>query len=370
MTVSWDWMDAKSILCIRLDNMGDVLMTTPALRALKQTGQGRRLTLLASGSGALVAPFISEVDATIVYDAAWVKNSATGRRQDTSMIRTLENLAFDAAVIFTVYSQSALPAALMCHLAGIPAVLAYSRENPYRLLSHRLRETEPESGVRHEVQRHLDLVASVGAACADTRLSFSTLRSDRDAMVSLLGTQSGRDISLRSAIVVHCGATAPSRRYDPELFAQALSLLEVDDAVLIFTGSDAERELVQKVMGACRPGLSMVNLAGRLSLGEFACLIEEAALLISNNTGPVHIAAALQTPVLDLYALTNPQHTPWQVPSRVLSHDVPCKYCYASVCPRGTNACLNGIAPQQVANAARELLQQKNRDSQEKLCTL
>ena len=71
--------------------------------------------------------------------------------------------------------------------------------------------------------------------------------------------------------------------------------------------------------------------------------------IISNNTGPAHMAAALGTPVVDLYALTNPQHTPWQVPSRVLSHDVPCRWCYSSVCRTGHHLCLRGVAPVEVA---------------------
>jgi ADP-heptose:LPS heptosyltransferase len=78
-----------------------------------------------------------------------------------------------------------------------------------------------------------------------------------------------------------------------------------------------------------------------LDLAEFAGLMAEAPLLVSNNTGAVHLAAAVGTPVVDLYALTNPQHTPWLVPHRVLSRDVPCRNCYRSVCPHGTNACLD-----------------------------
>jgi ADP-heptose:LPS heptosyltransferase len=77
-------------------------------------------------------------------------------------------------------------------------------------------------------------------------------------------------------------------------------------------------------------------------------------LLVSSNTGAVHIAAAVGTPVVDLYALTNPQHTPWLVPHRVLSRDVPCRNCYKSVCPRGTMACLD-IAVEEVVAAACEL---------------
>ena len=98
------------------------------------------------------------------------------------------------------------------------------------------------------------------------------------------------------------------------------------------------------------------SLAGRLSLGELGALIEAADLLICNNTGPAHIAAAVGTPVVDLYALTNPQHTPWQVESRVLFHDVPCRNCYKSVCPAGHHDCLRRVPPERVAEAARELL--------------
>jgi ADP-heptose:LPS heptosyltransferase len=86
-----------------------------------------------------------------------------------------------------------------------------------------------------------------------------------------------------------------------------------------------------------------------------AALLASAPLLISNNSGPVHIAAAVGTPVVDLYALTNPQHTPWRVPSRVLSHDVPCRWCYRSICPEGHQNCLRLVEASEVAAAAREL---------------
>ncbi len=100
-----------------------------------------------------------------------------------------------------------------------------------------------------------------------------------------------------------------------------------------------------------------VSLAGRLSLEELAALLELAPLLIANNTGPAHLAAAVGTPVVSLYALTNPQHTPWGVPSRVLSQDVPCRWCYKSTCPEGHHLCLRGVAPAEVASAALALLE-------------
>ena len=89
-----------------------------------------------------------------------------------------------------------------------------------------------------------------------------------------------------------------------------------------------------------------------------------APILISNNTAPVHIAAAVGTPVVDLYALTNPQHTPWQVPHRLLFHDVPCKYCYKSVCPEGHHNCLRQVSPGAIVTATCELLAESARSPQ------
>jgi ADP-heptose:LPS heptosyltransferase len=98
------------------------------------------------------------------------------------------------------------------------------------------------------------------------------------------------------------------------------------------------------------------SVAGRVDLAGLAALVAAAPLLISNNTGPVHVAAAVGTPVVDLYALTNPQHTPWGVPHRVLFHDVPCRYCYRSVCPETHQNCLRLVDPGAVVDAALELL--------------
>ena len=112
---------------------------------------------------------------------------------------------------------------------------------------------------------------------------------------------------------------------------------------------------------ASSTGPSRIEIgAGVLALDELAALIALAPVLIANNTGPAHIAAAVGTPVVDLYALTNPQHTPWMVPNRVLSHDVPCKYCYKSVCPEGHHHCLRLITPSEVVRATYELLAEQS----------
>ena len=350
--MSASWSEARRILCVRLDNLGDVLMTTPAIRALKRQVAGRHVTLLASPAGAMAAPHVPEIDSVIAYDAPWMKLAQpTLASADLAMRSTLESRRFDAAVVFTVYSQSALPAALFCHLAGIPLRLAHCRENPYHLLTDWVRETEPEGGVRHEVRRQLDLVAAVGARTDDERLSFRVGNEDRMRAVMKLA-EAGIDPD-QPWIAIHPGATAASRRYDPERFARvAFELSRILRCQVAVTGGRSERELAERVRRLAGPCAR--TLAGNLTLAEFGGLIERAPLLVSNNTGAVHLAAAVGTPVVDLYALTNPQHTPWLVPHRVLSRDVPCRNCHKSVCPHGTNACLD-IPVETVVAAACEV---------------
>ncbi len=371
--VNASWDKAARVLCVRLDSIGDVLMTTPAVRALKESLPGRRLFFLTSSNGAEAARLVPEIDEVIIYDAPWMK-ATPGRSEsstDHAAIEQLRGLGLDGAAIFTVYSQNPLPAALLCYLADIPLRLAYCRENPYQLLTDHIPENEPGSvrgnggaesaglpetetagGVRHEVRRQLDLVAYAGCRTENERLSLKV----PDGAVSYVGgllEEAG--IEGRPFVVVHPGATAPSRRYPPGSFIDACRALSAEtDLPIVFTGDESEVPLVDAIRGCL--GARTWSLAGRLDLSGLAALIGSAALLISNNTGPAHVAAALGTPVVSLYALTNPQHAPWRVPSKVLFHDVPCKYCYKSVCPRGTNECLGLVAPQDAVRAALELL--------------
>ena len=363
------WERVRRVLCVRLDTVGDVLMTTPALRALTTSHAHPSITLLTSRAGAAAAALVPEIDDVIVYDAPWLKATSprATARPDHTRIHRLETGAFDAAVIFTVYSQSPLPAAMLCHLAEIPLRLAHCHENPYQLLTTWVSDPEPTRCVRHEVQRQLDLVAAVGCATADDRLS---LRVPADAWAASAQRLDDADVDLeRPWILMHPGATAASRRYPPEHFARAARLLARRyGQQVVFTGTTDERSLVDGIRAAM--DAPSHSLAGGLTLAELAAVIARAPVLIANNTGPVHMAAALGTPVVDLYALTNPQHTPWRVASRVLSHDVPCKYCYKSVCPEHHHDCLRRIEPEAVVRAACELLSEAPRVAPARRATL
>ena len=312
--------DVKRILCIRPDNIGDLLMSTPAIRALKETFQCH-ITLLTSSAAALLTSFIPEIDDTIVFNAPWVSTPtpAAGAVLE-ALVQRLRNGRFDAAVVFTVYSQNPLPSVMLAYLAGIPLRLAYCRENPYGLLTHWAPEKEPYSYIRHQVRRDLDLVAVIGAHTSDERLSLQTDMALWPTITQQIAA-AGADPS-KPWLLLHAGVSERKREYPPHQWAAlGRKLLEQLPYQLLLTGSDREKELIGDIQQSIGPGA--FSLAGRLDLASFITLIHRSPLLISVNTSAAHIAAATGTPVVVLYAMTNPQHTPWKATSQVLYFDVP-----------------------------------------------
>ena len=314
-----DWNNCKNILCIRADNMGDLLMSSPAIRALKETFNCK-ITLLTSAMGNVIAPFIEEIDETIVSDLPWIKTkNPINEKEISALIKLIKSYQFDAAVIFTVYSQNPLPAAMLAYMCGIPRRLAYCRENPYHLLTDWIVEKEPFSFIQHQVNRDLNLVKMVNAETETEKLKIIF---SEDAKINALRKLKKLGVALQQDwLILHPGVSETKREYPKEEWIKTGKLLRDNlGTQVLITGSGSEKELCDHV--AKEIGCSAYSLAGVLTIEEFIALVNEAPLIISVNTGTVHIAAATQTPVIVLYALTNPQHTPWQVDSQVLYFSV------------------------------------------------
>lgn len=307
-------------MIIRADNLGDLVMSSPAIRALKQTF-GCRITLLTSAVAAQAAALIDAVDETIVAELPWVKKEhSVAPGELAALAETLRRQRFDGCVIFTVYSQSALPAALLAWMSGIPRRLAYCRENPYGLLNYWLPDKEPYTFIRHQVERDLDLVRSIGAIAAEERIVLNCLPAAADTMARKMSSL-GLDPSA-PFILFHPGVSEPKRAFPEErwvmLAREAAGRFGIP---VCFTGSAQEKELAGRLQQQAGKGTHV--LAGLFDIAEFAALIGRASLLVSVNTGAVHIAAGMQTPVIVLYARTNPQHTPWSVPNKVFEYSIP-----------------------------------------------
>jgi lipopolysaccharide heptosyltransferase II len=357
------WREVRRLLALRTDNLGDLLMTTPALAALREGLPRAHITLLGSPSSAAAASHLPMVDEIWTCQPPWMPGGddtaqAPGQAEQALVERLAEG-AFDAAAIFTVCTQSALPAALVCRMAGIGLRLAHCRENPYALLTDWVPDPDRvDDGMRHEVERQLALVAAVGCTTADDGLRFSVPAADRRRAQVRLAAE-GID-GARPYVLLHPGATAASRRWPAERFGRVAATMAQCGWPAVLCGGAGDLPLLQEARAAMvQIGAAPAPiLDGDLSLGELAALIEAAALLIANNSAPAHLAAAVGTPVIDLYALTNPQHAPWRAHARVLSHDVPCRWCLKSVCPEGHHQCLRGVDEAAVIDAAQTLLRE------------
>jgi lipopolysaccharide heptosyltransferase II len=313
------WDTFRNVLCVRLDNLGDVLMTTPAIRALKEAVPGRKITLLTSRAGSGIARLVPDIDEVLEFAVPWQGSAAAGSVEAVGeMIATLRDRSFDAAVVFTVYSQNPLPTAMLLYQAGVPRIAGYCRENPYGLMTDWLPDPEPLSEIRHEVTRQLDLVRALGAASVGEHFS---LRID-PAAAERLARKLGPLDPERPFLVLHPGVSEDKRQYPVPFFAEAArQLARTLGYQILLTGVASEKAMAEEIRRAVGP--AALDLTGQLDLEELSALIRNADLVIANNTGPVHVAAAVGTPVVVLYALTNPQHTPWRVPYRLLPFDVP-----------------------------------------------
>jgi ADP-heptose:LPS heptosyltransferase len=346
------WASAGRVLAIRLDNLGDVLVTTPAIHAIKGSLPGSAVTLLASPVGAQAGRLNPDVDDVIVYQAPWMdpwQRLPQDPERERAMMELLREREFDGAVIFSTVRQSPLPAAYLCYLAAIPLRVAASIDGPGSLLTTRHRHPDM---LLHEVERGLDLVGSLGMTTDELDLVLSVPAEDASCARAMIA-----DLRRNGPFVVlHPGCSMPARTYPWELYADVADLLiERLGATVALTGVEEERELVGRI--AARMRHRPVELAGALSFEALCALIQGADLTITNNTGPMHIAAAVKTPVVALFALTNApeQWGPWRVPHRQLYHDVPCRICYSRICPY-ENRCLRLVTPELVVQEAGQLL--------------
>lgn len=299
--------------------MGDLIMTGPALRALKETFSAK-ITVLTSSMAAGIAAFMPEIDKVIVCDLPWVKNQfIADLSQFHHTVEQLKAASFDAAVIFTVYSQNPLPTVMLAYLAGIPNRLAYCRENPYQLLTDWMPDKEPYTEIKHQVKRDLDLVAAVGAVTGNQTLCLE-INKDAQKRTTYKLQQTGVDTS-RPWLIVHPGVSELKRQYPVKKWAAAgKKIISETGYQLVITGSLAEKQLTEDLQMAIGEGSYAAG--GLFSIEEFIALTELAAAVVAVNTGTVHIAAAVGTPCVVLYALTNPQHTPWKAPHVLLPFSV------------------------------------------------
>lgn len=334
------WQSARNLLVLRLDNIGDVLMTSPALKAIKETNPDARLTLMASPAGALTAPLLPWVDEVLPWRTLWqaLDQPPGDISQEWRLIKTLQDRQFDGAIIFTSFKQSPHPPAFVCQMAGISLRLGASREMG-ECLTQRIDHLSDDL---HQAERNLQLIEAAGFPVRDRNLC--------------LRIPSSRHFPQTPYLLLNPWTSCPSRMYSLERFAiAARTLAEKTGCPVVVTGTDKNRPDAAPLLDIL--GSHAIDLIGKTSLSDLVALVAHAELMLSNNTSTMHIADATQTPSVILFAGTEleRQWRPRQTRAHLLRRPTGCTPCYAFTCPYSLE-CLD-ITPEEVVQAGLNLIQ-------------
>jgi ADP-heptose:LPS heptosyltransferase len=266
------------------------------------------------------------------------------------LVDQLAQRSFDAGLILTSFHQSPLPLALLLRMAGVPRLGAHSIDSPGSLLD--VRHSLPESGL-HEVERAVSTAAAMGfrlPADDDGRLA---VRSPLPDTTPLTGPE--------PYVVLHPGASVPARAWPVDRCAALVPALVDAGFRVVVTGGPRERELTAFVSGSAGaddPQARVLDLGGRTDFAGLADLLARASAVVVGNTGPAHLAAAVRTPVVSLFAPTVPAER-WApyARERVLLGDlgVPCAGCRARECPVVGHPCVTSIEVAHVVDAVQQL---------------
>jgi ADP-heptose:LPS heptosyltransferase len=330
-------------LVVRLDNAGDVLLAGPAVRALARDSE--RVTMLAGPAGTDAARLLPGVDDVLTWRCPWIDLSPppVGRAEVDETVAVIEALRVDRAFVLTSFHQSPLPTALVLRMAGVPWIGAVSDDYPGSLLDlrHRVDPMLPEP------ERVLSLVEAAGHHLPEAdpgRLDVRRPLPDVSAVVPP-----------EPFVVLHPGTSVPARAWPAHRYAETASLLVAAGWRVVVTGGPGERQLTADVSA----GTGALDLGGRTSLPELASVLDAAAAVVVGNTGPAHLAAAVGTPVVSLFAPTVPARrwAPYRVPSVVLGDQhAACRDTRATRCPVPGHPCLTSVQPPTVAEAVARLV--------------
>jgi heptosyltransferase-2 len=343
-----EFHDPPASLLVRATNwLGDAVMTTPALAGLRGAFPGARIALLAKPPVAELFRHHPDVDEVIVYERPGRHEGALGRLRLGGELRSRR---FDGALLL----QNAFDAALIAFLARIPERAGYPTDGRRILLTLPVPLT-PGILERHEVEYYLCLLDGLGIPRpAPASLKLAVTGEEKEAMaarLALLGIARGAPI-----VSINPGATYGSaKRWYPDRFAAVADALSGEwGTAVVVVGSPSEAPLAGEIEAAARRGV--VNLAGKTTVREMMALLSLSSFLVTNDSGPMHIAAALGVPLVAIFGPTDWRRTsPWTSLAKVVRVEIDCSPCRLRACDRG-HECMLGVTADMVVDAARRLL--------------
>lgn len=345
----------SKVLIIQTAFLGDVILATPMIEASRKILRATHVSFIAAPNGGVEilghpGPLIEGLDEVIVYDKRGADRGLAGLIR---MVKQIRSRSFD--IILTPHRSARSSVLSWAGKAGETS--GFKQAALSSLYSIRAQRYED----RHEVQKNLELIRALSQNSREIdaiRPKVSVTDEARQAVDDLLKEA---DVHSKRLIGIAPGSVWGTKRWLPEGFAQvADDLNEPPDTGVILIGSKADFKSANQVQQAAKS--DVINLAGKTSVSQLAALIERLALFISNDSGPVHVASALDIPTLAIFGATVPAQgfSPLATRQAIVEvKDLPCRPCGAhgpTTCPLEHFKCMRQITPEMVIKAAKELL--------------
>jgi len=345
----------KRILITRTDRLGDVVLSTPVIRYMRGKYPGAYIAFMVRPENRDVVANNPHLDEVIIYDK---RGSQKSFWNTVRFAFGLRKKRFDTAIALHPTNR----VHIILFLAGIPLRIGYDRKMG-RLLTRRIPHHKQE-GDKHEVDYSFGLLEHAGfdITKADRRPYMETGDKERHMIDSIQKNFGIGD----NFIAVHAGASCPSKRWMPERFARAADILsEKYSSDIVLVGGDETVEYSSLTVSRMKH--KAVDLTGMLLVGELAELLSRCRLFISNDSGPVHVAVAVRTPVIVIFGRNDPGLSPgrWGPLGEkdiVFHKDVGCRTCQAHKCEKDF-ACLRAVTVDEVVGAAGNILTTSSRST-------
>lgn len=335
-------------LLIRSTNwIGDAVMTTPAVRAIRHNFPGAHISLLAKPWVAPVFDHSPHVDEIIGFEA---NGRHKGFYGTIRLARDLRTYRFDAAI----FLQNAIEAALIAFLAAIPTRIGFDTDARRLLLTHPVRCTKAIKSI-HQTGYYLKMLEGAGLVTGSPSLELHVGAQDRHEAEQILSTH-GITPGHRVVGLNPSATFGPAKQWFPERYAALGDHLQKDlDATIVIFGGPSDRALGQTISGMM--AAPAIDLSGRTSLGVAMALIDRCDGFVTNDSGLMHVAAALNTPLVAIFGSTNSTTTsPYSPTSRIVRVPIECSPCMQPVCPLGHMNCMKWVSVEMVLDAVKGLM--------------
>ncbi|MGH7893561.1 MAG: lipopolysaccharide heptosyltransferase II [Candidatus Binatia bacterium] len=321
--------------------LGDVVLTTPLFAALRARVRPRRLAVIVRPEAVPLVEGHPDVDEVLVDDK---RGRDRGVRGALRVARRVRERGFDLAVS----PHRSLRTAVVLAMARVPRRIGFDESRGAALFHERIARDRR----LHDVERNLALMAPFGGADGAPRLFVPVQPAAERRARELVPEGAGPLVAIAPASVW------ATKRWRPEGFAAVASRLAGAGARIVLLGAPGDRGLCEEI--AARTGGAATPLAGRTDLATMVAVIDRAAVLVGNDSAPMHVACARGVPVVAVFCATTPAlgYGPYGPHTRVVEVDLACRPCGrhgGQRCPRGTEDCMRLVDPEAVVQAVRSV---------------